>query len=259
MRYNIIQSKDNEKIKTLRKLQTKKYRSKLEMYCVENYTIILDALKKGFIFDTLFVTNEFLDKNKQDLEKILGENGIDECVVITRDINASFSSLETPSGVCAVYKKKEKEIDLSKSVVYLNGVSDPGNLGTILRSALAFGIENIILDEICADLYNPKTIQSLKGANFDLKISFERNLSVLKKIKDKMKIISTDVEKGIDAKEFSIDESFCLVLGNETRGVDERVREMADIFLNIKISPKIESLNVASSAAILFYQLSKGE
>ncbi|MFC1623475.1 TrmH family RNA methyltransferase, partial [Patescibacteria group bacterium] len=248
MKYNIIQSKDNEKIKTLRKLQTKKYRSKLELFCVENYTIFVDALKDGFVPESLFVTNEFLDKNKEELERVLGDAGMSECVVITREINGSFSSLDTPSGVCAVYKKKEKAVELNESVIYLNAVSDPGNLGTILRSALAFGFENIVLDDMCVDLYNPKTVQALKGANFNLNISFDRNLKILNQIKDEMKIISTDVEKGEDAKEFSIDEKFCLVLGNETRGVDENVREMADVSLNIKISPKIESLNVSSSA-----------
>jgi TrmH family RNA methyltransferase len=256
MQFKKIESKDNEKIKTLRKLQRKKYRNKLNLFCVENLTIILDALKAGNDFESIFVTDDFLKKNEEKMRVIFDESKDGNFFLITGEINKSFSSLDTPSGICAIYKKVDREIDFDESTIYLNGVSDPGNLGTIFRSALAFGFENVVLDEDCADVYNPKTIQASKGSIFHLKMSLDSERKIFEKIKSKMKIISTNVEKGVELGKIKTEKNFCLVLGNETRGVSEEIQKKCDEFLNIEIDPRIESLNVATSASIIFYELS---
>ncbi|MDH4330025.1 MAG: RNA methyltransferase [Candidatus Moranbacteria bacterium] len=250
-----IKSSDNEKIKTLRKLRSKKYRNKLGLFCVENWTIIFDALKDGNQFESIFVTEEFLKNNEDKMGFIFKNSNVDEYFVISEKVNESFSSLETAPGICVVFRKTERPVELNKKIIYLNAISDPGNLGTIFRSALAFGFENIVLDENCVDAFSPKTIQASKGSIFNLNISFDKNFEILSDAKKMMKIISTDVEKGKNLKDFSSKEIFCLVLGNETRGVDEEIKKMCDEFLNIKIDSRMESLNVAASASIIFYEL----
>lgn len=253
-----IESKDSNKIKELRKLGLKKYRKKTGMFIVENFKIIQDGLENNFYFEDIIVTKSFLAKNEDELKRIVEKNNNLDVFLIADKLNKAFSALETPSGVCAVYNNIEKEINLNKSIVYLNGINDPGNLGTILRSALALGIENVVLDETCVDLYNSKTIQAAKDAIFKLNIVFDENRKIAREIKEKMAMYVTNVEKGEDVSlVFQPQNKACIVLGNESLGVSKDLEEMADKFINIKTTSKIESLNVAISAGIIFHELFK--
>jgi len=220
---------------------------------VENLKIISDALKSGIVFESLFVTETFLKSESERLPDILKRAG--DYFVINEQINKAFSSLETPSGICAVYKIKKRDLDFSDKIVYLNNISDPGNLGTILRSALAFGFKNVVLDEHCVDLYNPKTIQASKDAIFKLNIDIDKDLEILKKIKPRMPIISTRMEDARDVRDFKAYNKYCLVLGSEAHGVSSSIQVLTDEFVKINISPDMESLNVAVASGILFFSL----
>lgn len=248
---NIIISKDNDKIKLLRKLNNKKFRRQNDKFLVENLIIIEDAQKAGFYFEEIYVTKEFIKKNKERFDNV---NKNKDYFLIDYKVNKSFSSLDTPSGICAVYKKPQTEINFAKNIIYLNKISDPGNLGTILRSALAFDLKNIVIDEYCVDLYNPKTISAAKEAIFKLKIEFDQDGKLLKKIKSKMPIYVTSLAGESDLQSLN-NEKFCLVLGNEVSGVDDSVLKQADKKIKINMTDNIESLNVASAAAILFYNI----
>lgn len=253
-----IESKDNKKIKELRKLKLKKYRNKNGQFLVENWKIIKDALKSDFLFEELFVSKSFLDKNKKELEDIFDKFKLEKLFLVADNINQLFSALDTASGVVAVYKKEETSINFASDIVYLNNIKDPGNLGTILRSGLAFGIENVVLDENCVDVYNPKTIQAAKDAIFKLNIDYDREGEIIGEIKKKMPIFITNVEKGKEVNAIlNPVKNICILLGNESSGVSAELQKMADEFINIKITSKIESLNVAISAGIIFYELFK--
>ncbi len=250
-----ITSKNNLKIKSLKQLRQKKYRDKFGKFFVENAVIIRDALKAGIFFESLFVSKDFIEKNKEKFNFILSRAKIKKYYLINEKINKSFSNLDTASGICAVYPKKEKRIDFAKPVIYLNGINDPGNLGTILRSSLAFDLKNIVVDEKCADVYSPKTISAAKDALFKLNIVFDKNLKIYNQIKEKMKIFSTRLEKSDTPDILKSEKLFCIVLGSESRGVDKKLWETSDAFIKIQISKEIESLNVASAAAIIFYEI----
>lgn len=249
-----IISKDNAQIKLLKKLNVRKYRCETGMFFVENAAIIIDALKAGYAFKSLFASEEFVRKNKDKFRFIIKQSGLAEYYSINEKINKSFANLNTPSGICAIYEKREKPIDYGAPVVYLNGISDPGNLGTIMRSALAFSFKNIIVDEQCADIYNPKTISAAKDAIFKLNIADDKNLSLLKKVKEKMKIcaavLSPEAEAIAVMKKFK---PVCVVLGGESRGVDENIVKLSDKLIKIDISD-MESLNVACAACVIFYK-----
>jgi len=246
-----IESKDNPKIKHLRKLSSKKYRDEYSEFLVENFTTIKDAFDAGYKFKQFFITPEFLEKNKIEIEKM----SVEESYLINEMINESFSNLKTVSGVCAVYEKLDSKIDLEKPIIYLNAISDPGNLGTILRSALAFDLKNIVLDENCVDLYNYKLINASKDAIFKLNIESDDNLKLLKQIKGKMKVFSTRLEDSNGLDILKKEKLFCLVLGSESHGVSPEIQDLSDDFIKINIGKEIESLNVSGAAAIIFNQI----
>jgi TrmH family RNA methyltransferase len=251
----VIESVDNDRIKYLRKLGKKKFRDETGQFLVENLRIIHDAMKDGFMPVSLFVTEE--NANSQDERfKFIIENA-KEAFMINEKINKNFSSLSTPSGICAVFNKSENKI-VDGNVVYLNAINDPGNLGTILRTALAFGIENVVVDEKCADVYNSKTISAGKDAILKVNLVVDKDLEFLKKIKSEKRILATRLEDGIGVdKSFNSKEETCVVFGNEANGISEEVAELADGFVKIDMSDKIESLNVAISAGVVFWEIWK--
>ncbi len=249
-----ITSSNNEKIKYLKKLGDKKYRDKSGEFLVENLRIIHDVTETGIKPVSLFVSEDLLENPDKRLEYIL--NNTDDYFVINEKVNKYYSSLVTPSGISAVFKKSEKKINFDNIIIYLNRVSDPGNLGTILRIALAFDIENIVVDEGCADIYNSKTISAAKDAILKLNIQIDKNLEVFNKIKDEMKVYSTRMEEGTGTNKIK-EKKYCLVFGNEANGVSEEILKLSDGFVSIKMSDKIESLNVGVSAGIIFYEIFK--
>lgn len=255
---NKIISKDNEKIKYLRQLSQVKYRKEFGQFSVENAVIIRDALLGGYIYQQLFVTQEFIDKNSGLYKEVVGEVEEKDIFLIDEKINKSFSNLDTAPGICAVYNIEEKKFNLSDQIIYLNNINNPGNLGGILRSALAFGFNNVVLDKQCVDLYNYKVIQAAKEAIFKINISIDKDGRILREIKNDMEIYSTSLKgKENIFTDLKNKKKFCLVFGNESHGVDKSILELSDKLVKIKIGKEIESLNVSNSAAIIFYELFK--
>jgi RNA methyltransferase, TrmH family len=249
-----LTSLDNNQIKLLGKLSLKKYRQEFGQFMVENFIIIFDALVSGFDFESVFVTQEFIDKHPDEVRFLQKQSKAKNFYLIDEKINKSYSELDTPSGITAVYNFKTKELSAS-SVVYLNGISDPGNLGTIMRNCLAFGFENLVLDKICADVYNSKTINAAKDSVFKLNISEDGDGAWLEQTV--LPIYATSSHCGNNLSAFKAAPNFCLVLGSESHGVDQQILNRAAETIRIEMSDQIESLNVASSAAILLYELGK--
>jgi len=278
-----INSLENSQIKLLKKLGSKKYRQEFGLFCVENLVIIQDSLKAGYDFESLFFTTGFAQKNSELLKALQQKSKAKNFFEIETKINKNFSSLETPSGIVAIYKIKvgeganekaeegvsekiiisrEKKSNLkTKSAnlrfVYLNGINDPGNLGTIMRSALAFGFKTLILDEACVDIYNPKVITAAKDSIFKLNFIFDKNRTWLEREvrKNKLDLYVADVKGKTDLNKFKASKSFCLALGSESQGLSEQILKFANKSIKIEISTEIESLNVAIAAGILFYYL----
>ncbi len=247
-----IFSKDNEKIKHLKNLAKKKYRDDSDQFLVENATIIYDALIAGHKPESLFVTNEMLESDNRRVNYVIKQ--IKNVFVINNQINKHFSSLSTPSGIAAIYNKPEARLD-NTTVIYLNTVSDPGNLGAIFRSALAFDIKNVVVDENCVDVYNPKTISAARESIFKLNISLDKDLKLFKKIKKQMPVFATSLEGKDNLEAVLKNNKYCLVFGNEANGVDKKILSESDGQIKIAMTENIESLNVAISAGIIFYQI----
>ncbi len=260
MKVNEITSKDNEKIKKLKKLSMKKYRQEFGEFLVENVIILLDSLKSGSKPTSLFVTQEFIDQDVDRWTEIEKDCGLDEFYLIDEKVNKAFSELDTPAGIAAVYSVKQPENQKTRKpdnpIVYLNAISDPGNLGTILRTALAFNITTVIVDAECVDIYNPKVVQAARGAIFSLDIQQDdHDRTILKQIKKQIPIISTALDGSPKLNQLAEKETFCIVFGNEAHGISEDVRALSDEFIRIKMSNNMESLNVAISAGIVLHKI----
>ncbi|PIR93901.1 hypothetical protein COT97_04220 [Candidatus Falkowbacteria bacterium CG10_big_fil_rev_8_21_14_0_10_39_11] len=242
-----INSTSNSVVKEVKKLQQKKYRQETGLFVVENFKIISDAFNSGYIPVKIFVTSDFIKKNPE-IDSIIGKVG--EGYEIDDKVNKSISNLDSPAGILAVYSQIPEKFDSAVNSLYLNAISDPGNLGTLLRSAVAFDFHNVILDSGCVDLYNPKVIHAAKDAVFKLNFSFSKQLSDLK---DDYVIVSTPVHDG--GRFVAATKPVCLVLGSESHGVDSELELLADQKVTIKTSGQIESLNVAMAGAIIMEKI----
>jgi len=248
-----ITSSANEQIKHLKKLQTKKTRDQASEFVIENLTTIIDASLAGYLPQQLYITPELLDKADSKLRKILAKC---EPTIINQQVSKHFSSLTTPSGIAAVYAQLPVTANLKQSLIYFNAISDPGNLGALLRSAVAFGLTDVVLDEGCADLYNPKTLAAAKEAIFKLHISFDQERRLFKEIKKQLPVYATSLQ-GQNLQPLLSAKKYCLVLGNEAQGVSAEIIKSADQLVKIPMTRNMESLNVAMAGSIIFYELHK--
>lgn len=255
--FEVISSSQNSQIQLLKKLSLKKYRYLEQKFIVENLTIIYDALNGGHDFEALFVTEVFIKKNIDKFKSLLLNSKVDKYFLIDENLNKHYSQLETPSGITAVYKIQKKDLKKDSSVIYFNGINDPGNLGTIIRTSLAFNFINIVFDETCADIYNAKTISAAKDSIFKINYLDDKDLNWLKENKKTFAIYVANSNSGRSLLNFKPEQKFCLVLGSESHGVSDEIIKLAKENIKIEINGEIESLNVATAGAIMLYELSK--
>ena len=253
---NIITSSQNSHIKLLRNLSLKKYRQQTNKFAVENLAIIYDALRSGHDFQELFVTRDFIERHQDKFEYLQKTSQTDGYYMIDEALNKSYSQLDTPSGITAIYPVRPASFEEGKSVVYLNGVKDPGNIGTIMRTALAFNVPNIVLDSTCVDIYNFKSINAARDSIFKLNITEDESGTWLKQMKGILPIYAANSNEGVSLSEIKGPEIFCLVLGGESHGISREIMELSDKIIRITISRQIESLNVSCAAAVMLYKLS---
>ena len=242
----IITSLDNDNVKKWKKLCKKKYRDEFGIYLVEGEHLVEEAYKSG-VLDKVIVLD--------------GESySYDNIIYVSYEVMKAISSLDTPNRIMGVCKKKESSELVGKKYLLLDGVQDPGNLGTIVRSAVAFNIDTIVLSDDTVDLYNPKVLRSTQGMIFHTNIIECDLIDVISKLHDKnITVYGTDVNNGIDARELSdLDKtSFALVMGNEGNGVRKEIKELCDKNLYINMNENVESLNVGVATSILLYELGR--
>lgn len=240
----LYSSIDNKKIKDIKKLNNKKYRKETGLFIIESEHLIEEAYKNGYLKELILLENT---EYKLDIETNY----------VTDKVMKYITELDTPTnmiGVC--HKLNEKE--LGNKILMLDGIQDPGNLGTIIRSAVAFSIDTIILGNNTVDLYNSKVLRASEGMIFNINI-IEKNLleyvPILKK--QDYKIIGTKVTNGKEIKSLEKNEKLCIIMGNEGNGISDKLLDECDEYIYINMSSKCESLNVAVATSIILYELDK--
>ncbi|MFA5030060.1 MAG: RNA methyltransferase [Patescibacteria group bacterium] len=235
-----------------RKLQQKKYRDEFAEFVVENPLIVRDAFDLNVIPREVIVTKRFLESHELLITTIQQKISAHVFAVDDGEL-LKLSSLEHPQGILAIYKKQQDLVDESLPIIFLNGVSDPSNVGAIMRSAAAFGVSSYITDDGSADPYNPKAVSAAKEAIFLLQIS-RKPLSFLKTISGWMPIFALEAHDGVSLDAFQWQQPFCLLIGSEAHGITHDAREFIDSSITIAThSQTIESLNVAAAAAIALH------
>ena len=232
-----IESLQNSHVKEWAKLKDKKMRDEEGLFLVEGEHLIEEAKKQNLIKEII------------SCEETLNAN-----FYVTKDIMKKISSqVSISSRIAVCYKKKEEEI--KDKLLILDNIQDPGNFGTIIRSAVAFGFMDIIVSPDTVDLYNEKVVRASEGMLFHINVLRRELLPFLEEIKDNYQVFTTDVEKGENIKEISLEEKLAIVIGNEGQGVREEIKNMATHFIKIPMKEECESLNAGVAASILMYEV----
>ena len=258
----VISSKDNEQIKYIKKLKDKKFRDETNEYLVEGIKLVREAIEENVEIKTIIVCE---DCNNQESipQSLLYEIAKYNCIYVTRKLFNSITDVVNPQGILAVVEKGDSidKIDYKEEIILaLDGIQDPGNLGTILRTADSASLKQIILSQDCADPYNPKVVRSTMGAIFRMNIittdNLEKTLQMIKK--HKFEIVATSLDTNNSVYDIKYNKKV-IVIGNESKGVSKEIQDLADLKVKIPMLGKTESLNASVAASILIYEYVRGK
>ena len=240
----IITSLDNNKIKKYMKLKQKKYRDEEKLFIVEGEHLVEEAIKNNLLYDLLVIENH--------------EYKIDfPYTVVSNNIMKKLSDMESIPKIIGIVKQKEENNNLGNKILIIDDVQDPGNLGTIIRSSVAFNVSDIILNTGCVDLYNDKVIRSSQGMIFNINIIRRDIKEEINNLKNKgYTILGTNVKNGCDVSTLIINK-YALVIGNEGNGVKKEIQDICDKNIYIEMNKECESLNVGVATSIILYELNR--
>lgn len=237
----MITSVENKKIKEIAKLNNRKYRKETGLFIVEGEHLVEEADKYNLL-ERVYSLNETSYPNSE---------------VVSENVMRKLSNLDTIPNIIGVCKFKEEK-EIGNKLLILDDVQDPGNLGTIIRSAVAFDIDTIVLSKETVDLYNPKVIRATQGMIFNMNIITRDLVSFIFDLKDNnYKIYSTNVVNGKEIKMLEKQTKYAIIMGSEGQGVKKEIEDMSDENIYIKMNPLCESLNVGVATSIILYELYK--
>lgn len=239
----LITSLDNKKIKLINSLKNKKNRKELGLFIVEGMHLVKEAYESNCLEEIFLLDNYQLEFNYDK-----------EINYVTKNVLNKITDLEN-TVVIGICKMNNSNTIKGNHILMLDGIQDPGNLGTIIRSSLAFNVDTIILSNETVDLYNDKVLRSTQGMIFNINIlrgDLKEYINELKQ--NNYLILGTDVNNGTNVKDIKIDK-YCLIMGNEGNGVSSEIKELCDKNLYINMNDKCESLNVGVATSILLYEL----
>lgn len=238
----VIKSLENNHIKNIRKLTSKKYRDKEDLFLIEGEHLVMEAIKTNTLQEVLIEENIIFPI---DCKKIW----------VTKEILQKISNLNSSPSMIGVCKKLEEK-EIGNRLLLIDSLQDPGNLGTIIRSAVAFDIDTIVLGDNTVDLYNEKVLRATQGLIFHINI-IRRNLyNFIKELKNSnYQIMGTRVTHGVPVEDLKIKDKFAFIMGNEGNGVDEQLLELCDDYIYIPMNANCESLNVGVATGIILYEL----
>ena len=244
----LITSLDNDRIKNYIKLKDRKYRKKTNTFIVEGMHLVEEAIKEDLVIELI------VEKDTKISTSL-------PIVYVTKEIINKISEMESPSNIMALCKIRESNI-IGDKILMLDEIQDPGNLGTIIRSAKAFNVDTIVLSPNTVDIYNPKVIRATQGMVFHTNIVIKDLIPTIDELKqNEIPIYGTKVDNGKDVRELKANDKnkYCLIMGNEGNGVSKEILDKCDVYLYIKMNKNVESLNVGVATSILLYELNKGD
>lgn len=253
-----------EKLKELLKLKTKKGRSREGKFLLEGLRLCEEALNSRWDVESILFTPSFEDKIEgKDFSKRLQTSNAKMIEVRTRDLE-KLSDTITAQGIICVVKIRRNQIEEvwrknNNFILALDGIRDPGNVGTLIRTVDAFGADGVLLSNDTVELLNPKVVRSTMGSIFHLpiwdEVDLETTLPELRK--RNFKILGTDVREGRSLGTLDYSENICILIGNEVEGLRENLLALSDEVVHIPIYGKAESLNAAVAGGIILYEVTR--
>ncbi|OOB78174.1 MAG: hypothetical protein ATN33_05300 [Epulopiscium sp. Nele67-Bin001] len=246
----VIRSTNNTIIKNVQLLQKKKaLRKKQGMFVVEGLRAVTD------ISDDVCYYIATSNINKLDVT-----SSATQWITVADDVFASVSETKSPQGILAVVKTERLNLeDIARKSFYLvlENVQDPGNMGTIIRTAYGFGVEALIVSTGCVDIYSPKVVRATMSAITKLPIVYDVEIAECMEFlrENGTRIYATDLEAAHDINDVRFSKNLALVVGNEANGISEFTRDIADEKVKIVIANNLESLNVAVATGICLYKV----
>lgn len=243
----IITSKDNNKIKEIKKLKQKKYRT--DKFIVEGTKMVQEAINENAEIELIVIRSGY--SFEFDVTKI-------DVIETSENVFNELTEVVSPQGILAVIKKKEsiKSIDANDNyIIALDGIQDPGNLGTIIRTADAANLKQIIVSKDTVDSYSPKVIRSTMGAIYRVNVIEVDNLSqTLNNLKtDGFEIVTTQLDGEKSIYDINYNKKI-VVMGNEANGVSKQVQNISNHKVKIPMQGKAESLNASVATSIMIYE-----
>lgn len=260
-----IASRDNEKIKLYRRLAAdKRARKKEGLFVIEGARLVSDAAAEAIELHCIFVTDAAASRYSEALELLLKKYPRKIFHSISDDLAAALSDTQMPQGLFAVCgipeADKEKVYDSIKRggrYLILDGIQDPGNMGTMLRTADACGIDAVFTVN-CCDIYNPKVVRSAMGSLMRVSIADDRIESAVDVLRAaNIPVYAAVIGEGLSLAECTFDGGGAVIIGNEGSGIPEEHISLADHRLTIKMHGTVNSLNAAMAAGIIMWELSK--
>ncbi len=255
MIYKII-GKDNKTVKLVKSLKKKNNRIEQGKFVAEGRKLSLEAFE--YAAENLYcvvVDEEFFEKETDIVKK--AETVCDKVFVVSTKVFDEISDTDTPQGILTVVNIDNHVFEVSnhtRSIIVLDGVSEPGNLGTVIRTAEAFGFDGIYLMKGCADIYSSKTVRSTMGSVFRMKFRSGCQIKELQELQKKgFSLISTTPNGEMYLEHFRASERCALIIGNEARGISDEVLRISDMRVKIAMDGLAESLNAAVAAGIAMH------
>ncbi|ATZ21473.1 TrmH family RNA methyltransferase [Mesoplasma tabanidae] len=248
-----ITSTSNNKIKYIVRLrEEKKFQAEEQLFFIEGLHMVKEAIKRNIII-TIFLEERMLNK-VENIAKF-------ECILISDNVSNKISSTKTSQGIFATCKLEEQEINCDKNILLLDQIQDPGNMGTLIRSAASFDFQTVIASNNSVSFYNPKVLRSTQGNLFSISLVNNDLLKVISELKEKGYLIIGTVlneeSKSLKQVKFIEKQKYGIIIGNEAKGISLELHDLIDINLNIEMSNEVESLNAAIAGSIIMYNIKK--
>ncbi len=252
----VISSKANEQIKHIKKLFQKKYREEYSEFVIEGIKIVKEALAEKVNLKSIYINEQNKDEILREIPEIEKMN----ISIVENSVFSDISDVVNPQGIIAIVEKaSSNKISYDEKIfLILDGISDPGNMGTIIRTADSLNMKQIIVSKNTLDIYNPKVVRSTMGAIFRVNVIYVEDLvKEVENLKSKgIKVYSTDLRT--DKSIYSINyENSAIVIGNESNGVSREVLDASSDRIKIPMNGKTESLNAAVATSIVLYEANR--
>jgi len=253
----VITSKDNELIKDIKKLKEKKYRDSFNKYIVEGIKLVEEAIQEHADIDCIVVCEDCVQQDAFD-KKLMYEIAKLNCIYVTGKVFGTITDVSNPQGILAVIKRPSQITKVNYDediIVVLDGIQDPGNLGTILRTVDSANLKQIVVSNETADCFNSKVVRSTMGAIYRVNVIKSDDLvdSLIEMKKNGFDIVVTSLDTEDSVYDIKYNKKV-IVIGNEANGVSKAVQEIADNKVKIPMLGKTESLNASVAAGIMIYE-----